>query len=189
MTHVIRSDAQANRARVVLAARSVFAEQGLAADMKTIAQQANVGVGTIYRNFATKDELLQAVMEACIADAYRDLLDLRAVHEGRERLAALARTAFLHAERNGPLFAAIGAAGTPPSIDPPPEILEIITAIFSEAAADGDLRADIPAAFLARFLATLFPAYLELRQSFPAELVTGHLTELFLSAVSPTAVA
>ncbi len=39
----------------------MFAERGLDAEMKEIAERAGIGVGTIYRNFATKDELLGAL--------------------------------------------------------------------------------------------------------------------------------
>ena len=183
MTQPIRSDAQANRARVVEAARAVFTEHGLDADMRAIAERASVGVGTIYRNFAAKDDLVHAIMDSCIADALADVLQLRTISDGRELISALARTAFEHAERNGALFTAIGDAQGPARQDPPPEIMDVIGAMFARAAALGVLRADIPAGFLARFLATLFPAYLELRRSFPAEMVSAHLTELFLSAV------
>jgi AcrR family transcriptional regulator len=41
----------------------VFAEQGLAAEIKDIADRACVGVATIYRGFGSKDELLQATIE------------------------------------------------------------------------------------------------------------------------------
>lgn len=58
----LRSDASANRARLIAAAREMFAERGLDAEMKEIAERAGVGIGTIYRNFATKDDLIEAVV-------------------------------------------------------------------------------------------------------------------------------
>ena len=57
-----RSDALANKARVIAAATQVFAEKGVAAEMKEIAERAGVGIGTIYRNFPTKDDLLHAII-------------------------------------------------------------------------------------------------------------------------------
>ena len=57
-----RSDALANRQRILDAARQVFAEQGVRADIKDIAETAGLGVGTIYRNFPGKDDLL---IEVC----------------------------------------------------------------------------------------------------------------------------
>ena len=63
MTTVLRADAQRNLARVLDAAREVFAEQGIDAPVTEIADRAGVGVGTIFRRFPTKDELLVAVVE------------------------------------------------------------------------------------------------------------------------------
>jgi AcrR family transcriptional regulator len=49
--------------RVLDAAREVFAEQGIDAPVTDIAERAGVGVGTIFRRFPTKDDLLVAVVE------------------------------------------------------------------------------------------------------------------------------
>ena len=57
-----RSDAQANRQRLLDAAHAVLSERGLGAEMKEIAERAGVGIGTIYRNFATKDDLVEALL-------------------------------------------------------------------------------------------------------------------------------
>jgi AcrR family transcriptional regulator len=58
----LRADARRNRAAVIEAARRLFAEQGLDAQMPDVAKQANVGVGTIYRHFPTKDDLIAALV-------------------------------------------------------------------------------------------------------------------------------
>lgn len=58
-----RADALANQARVLEAAHKVFAEQGLAAEIKDIADRAGVGVATIYRGFGSKNGLLQAAFQ------------------------------------------------------------------------------------------------------------------------------
>jgi len=50
-----RRDAQANLARILSAAADVFAERGLTATLADVAKAAGVGVGTVYRTFATKD--------------------------------------------------------------------------------------------------------------------------------------
>lgn len=63
---VERADARANRLRLVQAAHAVFRERGLDAEMKLIAERAGVGVGTIYRNFPTKDDLIAAIVGAVI---------------------------------------------------------------------------------------------------------------------------
>jgi AcrR family transcriptional regulator len=63
VTTVLRADAQRNLVRVLDAAREVFAEQGIDAPVTDIAERAGVGVGTIFRRFPTKDDLLVAVVE------------------------------------------------------------------------------------------------------------------------------
>ena len=57
----MRADARRNQARLVTAARDVFAEQGVAASMEAIARQAGVGVGTLYRHFPKRIDLVEAV--------------------------------------------------------------------------------------------------------------------------------
>jgi AcrR family transcriptional regulator len=58
----LRADARRNRARVLDAAEAALAEHGVAVSMEEIAQRAGVGVGTIYRQFATKERLIEAVV-------------------------------------------------------------------------------------------------------------------------------
>ncbi|MCV7343504.1 TetR/AcrR family transcriptional regulator [Mycolicibacterium rhodesiae] len=57
----LRKDAELNRQRIVQAARELFAVRGLEATLNDIAHYAGVGVGTVYRRFATKEELLDAI--------------------------------------------------------------------------------------------------------------------------------
>src|SRR2546430_14398038 len=56
-----RADARRNRKRVIKAARACMARDGLDAQMEEIAKRAKVGVGTVYRHFKTKDELVEAL--------------------------------------------------------------------------------------------------------------------------------
>jgi AcrR family transcriptional regulator len=59
----MRADARRNRERLVAAAREVFTEQGVAASMEAIARQAGVGVGTLYRHFPTRLDVVEAVYQ------------------------------------------------------------------------------------------------------------------------------
>ncbi|CAJ1585704.1 TetR/AcrR family transcriptional regulator [[Mycobacterium] wendilense] len=57
----LRKDAERNRARILEAARDLFAAKGLEPNLNDVARHAGVGVGTVYRRFSTKDELLEAI--------------------------------------------------------------------------------------------------------------------------------
>jgi len=56
-----RADALRNYAKVVAAARDVFAERGTSTSLEEIARRAEVGIGTLYRNFPNRQALLEAV--------------------------------------------------------------------------------------------------------------------------------
>nr|WP_211662814.1 TetR/AcrR family transcriptional regulator [Mycolicibacter kumamotonensis] len=68
----MRKDAERNRRRVLEAARDLFASKGLEPNLNDVAHHAGVGVGTVYRRFASKEELLEAIFE----DGINQLADL-----------------------------------------------------------------------------------------------------------------
>ena len=57
----LRRDAERNRQRILEAASDVFNERGLDVSLDEIARHAGVGVGTVYRRFQTKEELIEAL--------------------------------------------------------------------------------------------------------------------------------
>ena len=57
----LRQDAERNRQRILAAAAEVFNERGLEVSLDEIARHAGVGVGTVYRRFRTKEELIEAL--------------------------------------------------------------------------------------------------------------------------------
>ena len=67
-----RRDARRNRARVVAAAREAFASAGVEVPAREVARRAGVGVGTLYRHFESRDDLVDAVLE----DAYEELVGI-----------------------------------------------------------------------------------------------------------------
>jgi AcrR family transcriptional regulator len=56
-----RTDALRNRERILEVAKAAFTRQGANASLEEIAKQAGVGVGTLYRHFPTRDELIEGV--------------------------------------------------------------------------------------------------------------------------------
>lgn len=57
----MRADARRNREKILSAARRCMARDGLDAQVGQVARAAGVGVGTVYRHFPTKDDLLDAL--------------------------------------------------------------------------------------------------------------------------------
>ena len=57
----LRRDAERNRQRILEAAAEVFTERGLDVSLDEVARHAGVGVGTVYRRFRTKEDLVEAL--------------------------------------------------------------------------------------------------------------------------------
>ena len=60
----MRADARANRDAIVAAARRQLAAQGIGVPFSAIAEDAGVGIATLYRNFPTRAELVRAVLRS-----------------------------------------------------------------------------------------------------------------------------
>ena len=58
----------ANRERILAAGREVLREHGMGVDMRAIAAAAGVGIGTLYRHFPTREDLIHAVTGTDLAD-------------------------------------------------------------------------------------------------------------------------
>ncbi len=63
----LRADAQRNRERILEAATTLMATHGIDVSIDAIAELAQVGVGTLYRNFPTKGALFEALLMARIS--------------------------------------------------------------------------------------------------------------------------
>lgn len=76
----MRADARRNYDRLVDAARKVFADQGGGASIEAIAKQAGVGVGTLYRHFPKRIDIVEAVyrdeVDVLVGSAERGLTEL-----------------------------------------------------------------------------------------------------------------
>jgi len=68
-----RADAVLNRARILKVAQSVFAEYGLELEMGEVAARAQLGVGTLYRHFANREDLLRAIVQITVDDVLAQL--------------------------------------------------------------------------------------------------------------------
>lgn len=87
----LRADARRNREQIIEAARTLFARIGLDVPMEEIAQAAGVGVGTLYRRFPDRGELIKAVN----LDNFTRLAELARRVEQEEPDPAVALTSLL----------------------------------------------------------------------------------------------
>jgi AcrR family transcriptional regulator len=79
-----RADARSNRARILDAAEEVFGRGGASASTEDVARLAGVGIGTVFRHFPAKAELLDAVL-ARRFDRMRERAEALAVNEDPAR--------------------------------------------------------------------------------------------------------
>lgn len=66
-TH-LRRDAEQNRQKILESARKLFADRGLSVTLDEIAKECHVGVGTVYRRFANKECLVEALFESVLKE-------------------------------------------------------------------------------------------------------------------------
>ncbi len=99
MQRSLRADAQANHDRLLEAAARAFAQQGADASLKAIAADAGVGIGTLYRRFPAREDLIEATYrnetDRLCASAHKLLADrspLAALREWAEAFVDYMRT-------------------------------------------------------------------------------------------------
>ena len=82
----LRADAQRNRDKILAAAVRVFTEEGLDAHFERVAKEAGVGTGTLYRNFPTREALIEAAYRNEVARLCDAVPELLAAEKPREAL-------------------------------------------------------------------------------------------------------
>ena len=82
----LRADARRNRDSILQTAVRVFAEQGLGANLDAIAKQAGVGSATLYRNFPTREALIEAAYRNELGHLWESAPALLAEHPPLEAL-------------------------------------------------------------------------------------------------------
>ncbi|MES1247213.1 MAG: helix-turn-helix domain-containing protein [Actinomycetota bacterium] len=138
---VLRADAQRNLERVLDAATEVFAASGPAASVDEIARRAGVGHATVFRRFATKDDLMYAVIERRIAEI-RDIVEaeLQAPDPGEAFFRATEKIAALHMDAPG-LHECVHHCGKPGAT----ELDVLAEELIARAQRAGGLRRDVKA--------------------------------------------
>ena len=141
-----RSDAEANRDRLLDAAASAMTREGRHVPLSVIAAEAGLGVGTLYRKYADRDALLQALedrayglLRQILADiAGRDLTGIEAIGEFLARTLTIAGQLVLPLHGAPPLVTAEAVAARR-------EINARLDGFIARGLADGTIVASVNA--------------------------------------------
>src|SRR6478752_1787086 len=72
----MRADARKNYDRLLVVAREVVTEHGAAASLRDVARKADVGLGTLYRHFPTREALIEALLRTDVDELRAQAADL-----------------------------------------------------------------------------------------------------------------
>ncbi|NIY63470.1 TetR/AcrR family transcriptional regulator [Streptomyces malaysiensis] len=153
----LRRDARRNREMLITAAREIYTDQGVDAPLDDIARRAGVGSATLYRRFAGRAELIEAVF----GDSLRDIL--RAAEEARSAVDAwVGLTAYLErifgllaADRGTNDLMTTGIQGVPSLDALRKENAKTLDVLLRRAQEQGAVRKDATAEDLQFMLAAL----------------------------------
>ncbi|MFE6748691.1 TetR/AcrR family transcriptional regulator [Kitasatospora purpeofusca] len=151
----LRADARRNREKILAAAVRVFTTQGLDAHLDRVAKEAGVGSATLYRNFPTREALVEAVYRDEVARLCAAAPALLAERPPMEALRAWTRL-FLDyvTAKYGMIDAlrAIAATGGSPYGHSRELVRAAVATLMEACAAAGAIRTDIGPADLAAAL-------------------------------------
>ncbi|MFE6637581.1 TetR/AcrR family transcriptional regulator [Streptomyces tendae] len=179
-----RADAARNRDQLLEVATRVLASPGAETSLRAIAREANVGIGTLYRHFPTRESLVEAVYRDQVVRLTKGAQDLLA---GETPAVAMRRWMDLFgnwiATKNGmldtlPALIESGAVGHARTRD---ELLNAISTILDAGRAAGDLRPDVTAEETAAGLIGIFTVA---HQSGPT-VTADRLLDIFLDGLRP----
>lgn len=146
LTKPLRADAVRNRDRILTAAKSVFAGAGSGAQMEAVAREAGLGVGTLYRHFPTKEDLLGEL----VAEQFSTFLatareSLETIEDPWEALAGTLRENARVASENVAVQNALtGAEVNWERVEPVrDELLEVTDELIRRCHAAGVVREDL----------------------------------------------
>ena len=154
----VRADAQRNIKVLLKAAKAVFATSGVDAPVREIAARAGVGVGTVYRHFPQRSDLVAAVfrreVDACAKAAETLSLEHKPLQALTDWLAGYAN--FILTQRG--LSTALRSGD--PAVDALPAYFELhlgraLQSLLNTAAAADEVRATVQASDLLRAVSNL----------------------------------
>ena len=152
----MRADARRKYDRILEVAKDVWFKQGIDASLNEVARRAEVGPGTLYRHFPTREDLLDAVMKDWV-DRVREAADRGAASSqpSRELLLAWFEDLVAHiCQHPGAAGRLIGAMDNPgsPLHNKWQVLVEANARVINRLRAEGALRGDADSADICRLV-------------------------------------
>jgi len=151
-----RSDALANRERILEAAREVFARRGLEAEIREIAERAGLGVGTLYRHFECREGLLATLLQQAKGDMLRRLQVAVQTDEPKAALRAMLHAGAWAYEQFGALTEALLTGRLDHLHSGHAEFTELLTGLLERGMEEGIFRSDLDVAVACAAVESLF---------------------------------
>jgi len=157
----LRADAERNRTRLLDAARAAFASGQAQVTLEQIARAADVGIGTLYRHFPTREALVEALYRQELAELCASAALLLAAHPPDRALRAwMDRFAgYVTAKREmADALRAVFAAGTVTISQIREQLAAAVQLILDAGVAAGTLRAEVRAEDIVATVVGMFAA-------------------------------
>ena len=147
----MRADAQRNRELLLAAAVAAFSRSGPEVTLESIAKDASVGIGTLYRHFPSREALIEAAYRSELArlcDSVPGLLDAMPADKALRTWMDLFLEYMTTKRGMSDALRMVIASGGNPFAESRGRLLAAFTALLKAGVADGTLRADVDPADL-----------------------------------------
>jgi AcrR family transcriptional regulator len=166
----LRADARRNRERVLQAADELLALEGVDASIDDIARRAGVGVGTVYRNFPTKESLWEALLVTRMAVLVESARAAAEATDAGEAFVAFVRRAsdeFVNSKALADAMVSSGVDCGAAKRDVSAHLLEAVHGLLDRAQSAGRVRPDVTVADITALMLSLGkadPSLMDARQ-------------------------
>jgi len=181
-----RSDAVANRVRILGAARQVFAQRGMDAEVREIAECAGVGVGTLYRHFANREDLFAALLQETLTLAITRAREAAQCPDARDAVRAVVMSMAETHTRFGALLEAMSDPRAQHACPPHQDFAElaaVMTGIVQHGVETGVFRTDVDVPVAVAMMLHSIGVFSVLAGERTHAETAASLTSLFLAAL------
>ena len=172
------------------AARAVLAEYGLRAEITQVAELAQVGAGTIYRNYRNKEDLFLEIAREMANKTNAELLEVTACsRDARQAVAETMQIGFKRVDEYGLLTVELVSGNVPDAykeVVNRKSLANVFRLLLERGVEQGHFRSDLEVDYMigAWFSLVAPHALLDLMGRFTAEQLAERTTKFFLAAIS-----